>query len=199
MKPDRQNKEFLKVLLKAIDNVAEGISIADASEPDLPLVYVNQGFYKITGYSAEEVIGKNCRFLQGPDTNKEEVKKIRDSIKNNTSCVVELENYKKDGTMFWNRLSMVPLFDGKKNLTHYVGIQSDITIEKKLVKEKSELNAMQTTLQTVNDIVFNFMNTLQLVKLHLEEDPSTNSEIIGEFDLALNQTLSKLKQLNALE
>ena len=94
---------------------------------------------------------------------------------------------------------MVPLFDGKKNLTHYVGIQSDITIEKKLVKEKSELNAMQTTLQTVNDIVFNFMNTLQLVKLHLEEDPSTNSEIIGEFDLALNQTLSKLKQLNALE
>ena len=108
MKPDRQNKEFLKVLLKAIDNVAEGISIADASEPDLPLVYVNQGFYKITGYSAEEVIGKNCRFLQGPDTNKEEVKKIRDSIKNNTSCVVELENYKKDGTMFWNRLSMVP-------------------------------------------------------------------------------------------
>ena len=194
-----QKNDFIKVILKAIDVVAEGISIADATLPDIPLVYVNEGFYKTTGYLPEEVIGKNCRFLQGPDTEKMEVAKIRESIKNKTSCVVEFVNYKKDGTKFWNRLSFVPLFDENKNLTHFVGIQSDITTEKNYLKEHTELNAMKTTLQTVNDIVFNFMNSLLLVKMHLEETLPANNDLLTDFDNAYQKTESELRKLNAFE
>ncbi len=192
------NKEYFKVLLDAMDKVAEGVTIADATQPDLPLIYINQGFTRMTGYTSEEIIGKNCRFLQASDTAQESIDTIRKSIKNKTECTVELRNYKKDGTLFWNRLSFVPLFDENGELKYFVGIQSDITKEKLLLKEKSELNAMRTTLQSVNDIVFNFMNTLQLVRFHLENEPTPNREILEDFDKAFNDTSDKLQMLNAL-
>jgi|GEM_PF-2030828 len=120
------------LLIKAIGMTAEGVAISDPSLPDNPLIFVNEGFEKITGYKSEDVIGKNCRFLQGDASDPVASKTIKDAIKEGKSCVVELINYRKDGSLFWNRLSLSPIKDEQGKITHFVGIQSDITNSKNL-------------------------------------------------------------------
>lgn len=106
---------------------AEGVTIADARLSDRPLIYVNEGFERVTGYPAAEVLGRNCRFLQGPGTDRAEVKKINAAIAEERECIVEILNYRKDGTPFWNRLSITPVRDEAGKVTHFIGIQSDVT------------------------------------------------------------------------
>ena len=120
-------REFEDLLIKATNTTDEGITISSMVQPDRPLVFVNDGFERLTGYSKADVIGKNCRFLQGEDTDKRSVEELRRAIKNGEQTTVELLNYKKDGTPFWNRLSITPLKDENGMATHYVGVQSDIT------------------------------------------------------------------------
>jgi diguanylate cyclase (GGDEF)-like protein/PAS domain S-box-containing protein len=119
------------LLEKAIASVNEGITIADVLQPDCPLVYVNPGFERMTGYSKEEIVGKNCRFLQKNDSEQLDLEVIRRAIKNGTSCHTVLKNYKKDGAPFWNELNLSPIKDRHGKTTHFVGIQKDITNEKK--------------------------------------------------------------------
>lgn len=123
------------IMSQAISATGEGISIADAREEDCPLVYVNDGFLRITGYSRGDVMGRNCRFLQGPATDKSTVDIIKNSIITKKSCIVTFLNYKKDGSKFWNRLSIVPLMNENGEVTHFAGIQCDVTDIVKL-KEK---------------------------------------------------------------
>lgn len=111
----------------AMDSVQEGVTIADFSLPDQPLIYANHGFELITGYSIEETIGHNCRFLQGPNTEPEKLVHIRQSINAGLSCTVQLKNYRKNGTEFINHLSLTPIRTAGGRVTHYVGIQSDVT------------------------------------------------------------------------
>jgi PAS domain S-box-containing protein len=109
---------------------AEGIVISDANQPGNPLIYVNDGFARLTGYSRGEALGRNCHFLQGQDTDPAALEQIRVSLRERRDCLVELLNYRKDGTPFWNRLSITPLQDVQGRLTHFVGVQSDITARK---------------------------------------------------------------------
>jgi PAS domain S-box-containing protein len=132
---------MLALIARAADLTAEGISVADALSPDFPLIFVNAGFTRITGYSFEESVGRNCRFLQGKDTDRKEVDALRAKILKPEIGVFELLNYRKDGTKFWNRISMVPLFDENGQLTHFVGIQSDITALRESNQQLKELNA----------------------------------------------------------
>jgi len=111
----------------ALATAAEGITISDLRLPDNPLVYVNRGFTEITGYSREESIGRNCRYLQGPGTSPERVAEIRRAVADRRACIVELLNYRRDGTPFWNRLSLTPVRDASGVVTHYIGVQSDVT------------------------------------------------------------------------
>lgn len=112
---------------RALDVAAEGITIADARQPDRPLIYANQGFARMTGYTVAEVMGRNCRFLQGPDTDPGAALEIRRAIEAERECVVEILNYRKDGSTFWNRLSITPVRDGSGRASHFIGIQSDVT------------------------------------------------------------------------
>jgi PAS domain S-box-containing protein len=109
--------------------VAAGLSftISDPSQPDNPLTFVNPAFERTTGYAAAEVQGRNCRLLQGPDTDPAAVDRIRRCLRDEEHCTVTLLNYRKDGTAFWNELSLSPVHDGKGALTHFVGIQADVT------------------------------------------------------------------------
>ena len=122
-----ENQELLSLLIRAADQARDGITIADMRLPDQPLIYVNQGFVRLTGYSREEVLGRNCRFLQGGIASRETVQAIRDAINAGREIEVELRNVRKDGTVFWNRLSLTPLRDASGKVTHYVGVQSDVT------------------------------------------------------------------------
>lgn len=112
----------------ALDAVREGIVIADPSSPDSPLVYTNTAFLTMSGYSREEVLGRNCRFLQGPDTDPRAVQAIRDAIARRADVTVTLVNYTKGGTPFWNELRLTPVTDpGSGRLLAYIGVQNDVT------------------------------------------------------------------------
>jgi PAS domain S-box-containing protein len=110
-----------------LESTAEGVVISDCSQPDMPIIYVNNAFTVMTGYAYEEVVGKNCRFLQGPDTDSAAAQDIRKAIQAQQPCKVEILNYRKDGTPFWNNLSITPVRDDDSRTTHFIGIQTDIT------------------------------------------------------------------------
>lgn len=112
---------------RSINSASNGILIADARQPDQPIVYCNAAFERITGYAKSEVMGKNCRFLQGTDRDQESLTTLRQALATGEECRVELRNYRKDGTFFWNELYIAPVRDDQGNLTHFIGVQTDIT------------------------------------------------------------------------
>ncbi|MFS0807343.1 PAS domain-containing protein [Shouchella sp. 1P01AA] len=114
----------------SLDYTGIGIAITDPSLVDNPIIFINQGFTDITQYHLEEVMGKNCRFLQGENTNKEDLKKISESLQRSGSFKAEILNYKKDGTPFWNELTIDPAKNNKDDKTYFVGVQKDITKRK---------------------------------------------------------------------
>jgi two-component system CheB/CheR fusion protein len=117
-----------KAVQTLLDSADIGISMSDLSLPDMPLVYVNQGFEKITGYSANDVIGRNCRFLQDDHTDQIQLEIIRAAMKQGKSCTVTLRNRRKDGQIFMNSLKLLPVFDqNSAKITQYIGLQHDIT------------------------------------------------------------------------
>jgi PAS domain S-box-containing protein len=129
------NPSLMQVMITAMDNAYEGITISDARQPDNPLIYVNKGFLKMTGLTPAEIIGKNCRFLQGKAAQQDAVSAIREAVRQQTGIQTEIINYRKDGTPFHNKLSITPVFDNEQNITHFIGIQEDVTA----LKEKEEL------------------------------------------------------------
>ena len=116
-----------RIFRRAFDSSLTAMVICDASLPDLPLTYVNPGFTELTGYTAEEAVGRNCRFLQGKETDKKSVKKLSRAIKNGESCQIKLLNYRKDGRKFWNELVITPVKNEKDETTHFIGLQFDVT------------------------------------------------------------------------
>lgn len=102
-------------------------TIADARAPGMPLVWVNPAFTATTGYTADEALGTNCRFLQGPGTDREAVARIRAAVDDGSTVGETLLNYRKDGTAFWNQLTISPVHDDHGTLTHFVGVQADVT------------------------------------------------------------------------
>jgi len=128
--PEVSPEALSKLKDRALTASAEGITIADALLPDRPLIYVNAGFERLTGYSRGEVMGRNCRFLQGAGTEADTVTEIRAAIEQGRECTVEILNYRKDGVPFWNRLAITPVRDDTGEVTHFIGIQSDVTKRK---------------------------------------------------------------------
>ena len=118
----------LDLMLKsaALDAATNGVLVTMAEE-DHKLVYVNRAFLEMTGYDHDEVIGRNCRFLNAHDRDQEQLEVIRQALKAGTACSVTLRNRRKDGTPFWNQLRIAPIFNADRVLTHFVGIQTDVT------------------------------------------------------------------------
>ena len=123
----KQDENELRLLKRGIEASPNGVVMADATQPHLPLVYVNSAFTDITGYSAEEALGHSCRFLQGEDSNPEAVEEIRRGLTQHQDVQVLLRNYRRDGSLFWNQLSISPVFSETGVCTHFIGIQQDIT------------------------------------------------------------------------
>jgi len=111
----------------ALDVADDGIVISDATTPDAPIVYVSPSFERLVGYPAEEILGTNCRMVQGPGTDPETVKQIAIALQEGRVFQGEILNYRKDGTPFWNFLRIAPIRDASGRVTHHVGTQSDVT------------------------------------------------------------------------
>ncbi|MHC4951232.1 MAG: PP2C family protein-serine/threonine phosphatase [Planctomycetota bacterium] len=139
---NRGNPETWRLLKeRALESTAEGVVISDCTQPDMPVIYVNNAFTEITGYTYDEVVGKNCRFLQGKEANSAAAQEIRKAISAQQPCKVEILNYRKDGTTFWNRLSITPVRDEDGQVTHFIGIQSDVTRRRKAESSLRNINA----------------------------------------------------------
>ena len=137
---DRRSRQAeLRLKNRVLDEAPVGITIADPTAEDNPLVYVNDRFEELTGYDAEEIIGTNCRFLQGERTREEPVAAMRDAIAEGESVTVELRNYRKDGTEFWNRVTIAPLLDDDGTVERWLGFQEDVTERKEREQERAAL------------------------------------------------------------
>ncbi|MBA2442754.1 MAG: PAS domain S-box protein [Rubrobacter sp.] len=126
----RRNEEALHLSQLAISASSNGIIICDAGSKDLPIVYANESFERITGYTAGEALGRNCRFLQGEETQQPVLEDVRAALREGRDCKVVLRNYRKDGTPFWNELYLSPVRDGSGRVTNFIGVQNDITERK---------------------------------------------------------------------
>ncbi|MBW4524609.1 MAG: PAS domain S-box protein [Phormidium tanganyikae FI6-MK23] len=123
----KQTEIRLRILERAISASSNGIIITDPAHLDNPMVFVNPGFERMTGYAAADVIGRNSRLLQGAETEQDALDRLRSAFNEGEDCTVTLRNYRKDGTLFWNELSISPILDAEGRITHYVGIQTDVT------------------------------------------------------------------------
>lgn len=144
----KEQLEFLKLIADATNETTEGIVISDARLPDNPIIYANEGFERLTGYSRQEVLGKNCRFLQGEGTDPHAVEEIRQALSHGVSCRVDLLNYRKDGSRFWNRLSITPMRDKKGVIVNFVGVQFDITELKETRQRLEQANIILEKFQS---------------------------------------------------
>ena len=133
-----------QILSKILDSSVNGITLADPDQEDMPIVYANKSFETMTGYSQEDIIGHNCRFLQGKDREQETRFQLRKAIDSCQPIEVTLRNYKKNGELFYNHLALTPLFDGNGNLIYYLGVQYDVTQQ---VKAEEEIKRLSETLE----------------------------------------------------
>jgi PAS domain S-box-containing protein len=115
------------ILTQIMDSCVNGITLADPDQPDDPIVYANEVFCRITGYSREEILGRNCRFLHGDDREQPGLARIREALRAHQPVDTVLRNYRKDGTLFYNRLHIRPLFDRDGRVIYYLGVQHDVT------------------------------------------------------------------------
>ncbi|MDI5935172.1 EAL domain-containing protein [Halomonas kalidii] len=126
----RRQETRLRTLQRGVEASVNGVVIADAREPDMPIVYANATFMKMTGYREDEILGRNCRFMQGEETDPEAVAMIRRHLAEQREVLVTLRNYRKDGTPFWNDAFISPVRDGEGRVTHFVGVLHDISEHK---------------------------------------------------------------------
>jgi PAS domain S-box-containing protein len=143
--------------------IAQGLLITDPNQPENPLVYVSPAFERITGYSPAEVLGRNCRFLQGKETDPSVVREMRHAIRQGRDCAVELLNYRKDGTPFWNNLTIVPVKDEAGRLTHFVGVMTDVTERRRLEEQYRHAQKLENVGQLAGGMAHDFNNLLTVV------------------------------------
>ncbi len=123
----QQTDEALSIRNFVFASMQHGLLITDPRLPDNPIVYSNPAFEDLTGYPLSAILGKNCRFLQNDDKDQKPMATLRGAIRDGVFCRVLLRNYRKDGTLFWNELTISPVHDSSGQLTHFVGIQNDVT------------------------------------------------------------------------
>ena len=129
----------LNLMRRVFESVTNGVTICDATADDLPLVYVNPAFERMAGYKSEEILGRNCRFLQRGESSAGDLAAVRQALRQGRDVRTVLKNYRKDGTVFWNELYLSPVFDIENRITHYVGIQHDITIRVELKRSMEHM------------------------------------------------------------
>lgn len=137
----KDNGVIPHVLTQILDTCVNGVTLTDPDIEDSPIVYANKAFEDICGYPQEEIVGRNCRFLQGSDRSQPELDRLRAAIKKGEPVEITLRNYKKNGELFFNRLNVKPLFDDKGRVVYFLGVQYDITDQVNFQNEIQDLSS----------------------------------------------------------
>jgi diguanylate cyclase (GGDEF)-like protein/PAS domain S-box-containing protein len=158
---------------RLLESSPEGVVLVDAQKPEHPVVYVNPGFEALTGYSAADLIGKNLRLLQADDRDQDARHRLREALRLGESCRVLLRNYRKDGTVFWNEMTVLPLRDAQGGITHFAGHHRDagerLRIDPKLSRD-SLSGAHQPTSVAIRDDRLTGLFTLPYLEELLKRD-----------------------------
>lgn len=148
-------EEQLLLFKRAVESARNGICITNPRLPDNPIVYVNEAFLEMTSYQRHQVIGRNCRFLQRDDRDQGAIENIREAIRTEQPITTILRNYKRDGSIFWNELTVSPVHDDNGTLINFVGVQNDISARREAEKRVSEFysvisHELRTPLTSIN-------------------------------------------------
>jgi PAS domain S-box-containing protein len=179
----KQREAQLQRRTRAIEEAPVGISISDPDQDDNPLIYVNDAFVDLTGYPREEVLGQNCRFLQGENTDPDRVARIRDAIDAQEPVSIELRNYRKDGSMFWNNLEIAPVCKEDDGVINYIGFQQDVTERK---QRQRQLEILDRVLR------HNLRNNMTVVRGEAE---TIHSESSGKIAVSAREIMNTSDQL----
>ncbi|WP_311172654.1 PAS domain-containing protein [Halobellus ordinarius] len=165
---------------RTMDASPIGITIDDATLNDEQVVYVNDGFCELTGYEREEILGRNCRVLQGDETDEGIIADIRRAIDAEEPITTEIRNYRKDGSMFWNRLTITPIEDETGTVTHFLGFQEDVS-ERKLYEREKTLFEMQADASEQSVFITDAAGTIEYVNSAFERTTGYSAhEAIGQ-------------------
>ncbi|WP_431049294.1 histidine kinase famiy protein [Roseateles sp. L2-2] len=169
------------------------MAIADPRLPDVPLVFANNAFLEMTGYELDELVGKNCRFLQGPDTDRESVALIREAIRTESEVTVELINYRKDGTSFWNALFLTPVKDTDGKLVYYFSSQLDVSRRRDAEAALRQSQKLEALGQLTGGMAHDFNNLLQIILGNVQLAARiVDARFAG--DATLERSLSRIRQ-----
>ncbi len=152
----------------AVEMTRMPMIVTDPNQPDNPIVFANQAFQQMTGYAAEEVIGRNCRFMQGEGTDRDSITAIRDAIAGRTDVAMEVLNYRKDGRPFWNALFVSPVFGTDGRLLYFFGSQLDVTRRREAEAAARRAQRLEALGQLTGGVAHDFNNLLQVVTGSLE-------------------------------
>lgn len=204
--------EQLHIQARSLEAAATGISICDMREADDPIVYVNSAFERLTGYSRDEVIGRNCRFLSALAPDQAELEEVRAALRAGRACTVVLRNFTKEGVLFWNELSLSPVLDERGLVTHYIGIQKDITESRRLAADidtslrsalEERARALEATrardvlLAIVSHELRSPLNSIRLWTSVLQADESANPATVQKALLQIESSVETQSRLIA--
>ncbi|AQZ93472.1 PAS domain-containing protein [Halopseudomonas phragmitis] len=136
-----------KLLQMVVNASNDGIVVAEQEGDDNILIYVNEAFERLTGFKAEDILYQDCRFLQKDDRDQPGLRNIREAIRAGRPCREVIRNYHKDGSLFWNELSITPVFNEADQLTYFIGIQKDVTVQVEAQQRLQELEAQVAQLK----------------------------------------------------
>lgn len=191
-----------ELISKALDASISGVIITDNLQPDNPIIYCNAAFEKLTGYGRTEIIGHNCRFLQKDDRNQEVRFLLRDAVLEGKDCFVEIRNYRKNGELFWNELYMSAIRNEEGIVTHFIGVQNDVTRRKKAEQElklqqdqmEKRIEERTQSLKDSEDYLASIIQTVRESLIVLDQTfnvLSTNDHFLRTFKVNIEDTVGK--------
>ncbi|WP_277542685.1 PAS domain S-box protein [Haloarcula laminariae] len=188
----RERESELRLRTRAMDAAEVPITMADATEPDNPIVYANGAFEAVTGYSRSAIVGSNCRVLQGPGTDSDGVAVLREGIEDKRPVTTQILNYRRDGTPFWNRVTVTPVEDETGTVTHYLGFQQDVTEQQRITRLVELLNRV---------LRHNLRNELTVIEGYTDfvDDPPEGLDIQGKIRQPLRRLVSLSERARELE
>ena len=190
---------YSRIILRSQKLISEGIVILDANKKNQPIIFMNKGFKKITGYKSSDLIGKGIKFFQNDKSSDSNLKKFKESIEDKKNRTTDLYLKKSNEQLCFCRISISFIKDESNPVGYFLLIVRDITEIRKGLINELKLDVVRATLRSVNDIVLNYMQGLQLFRHDCENHCSSSKIRFDIFDKQYNNTLDKLKQINELQ
>ncbi|RZI56912.1 MAG: PAS domain-containing protein [Rubrivivax sp.] len=184
------------IFFAAVQATRMPMVVADPRQPDVPLVFANQAFLEMTGYSPDEVLGRNCRFLQGPETDRSTVALIGEAVRSERELTVELLNYRKDGSTFWNALFLTPVRDEQGQLLYYFSSQLDVSRRRDAEAAMRQAQKMEALGQLTGGIAHDFNNLLQVITGNAEV-AAARARSLAPDDVMLTRAVANVKDAAA--